>query len=336
VTSEYTTFVAVEERTGKEQPKEVDVPLQSASGQRDSSLRRSSPPLLFNSVLPSPRRPMVMNASMLRPKFGADHQLNYSLRIPGDSMMSSPSTYQPTIEDSNVKSHTPPKKLNARAVPAPGGYLGGAESWQRARVSSSSGTFNDVTGLSLNTHMSISCPGTSADGEIRYAAATLARFSNRVTGSGSVALRNTDVDANSSLEEEIAFGLPEGKPGPVSHGITLSSGPTSPPPQPSSASMSQNSEMHSLIALQTFSGAWTWNDDFVRAIAVDGSQIALSISDNDAKATALAVAFLETKVAGKRDVWDMVVAKARNWLGHQLGLDARGVDDLIKDAAACL
>lgn len=312
------------------------MPLQSASGQRDSSLRRSSPPLLFNSVLPSPRRPMVMNASMLRPKFGADHQLNYSLRIPGDSMMSSPSTYQPTIEDSNVKSHTPPKKLNARAVPAPGGYLGGAESWQRARVSSSSGTFNDVTGLSLNTHMSISCPGTSADGEIRYAAATLARFSNRVTGSGSVALRNTDVDANSSLEEEIAFGLPEGKPGPVSHGITLSSGPTSPPPQPSSASMSQNSEMHSLIALQTFSGAWTWNDDFVRAIAVDGSQIALSISDNDAKATALAVAFLETKVAGKRDVWDMVVAKARNWLGHQLGLDARGVDDLIKDAAACL
>jgi hypothetical protein len=102
-----------------------------------------------------------------------------------------------------------------------------------------------------------------------------------------------------------------------------------------SPSASAVKAMHDLIGLQTFSGAWAWDAKVFEAMEVNPDDVKLPGNDKDADATALAVAYLENKVASKRDVWEMVVEKARNWLAKQLGLSADGVD-MVKEAAKYL
>ena len=95
--------------------------------------------------------------------------------------------------------------------------------------------------------------------------------------------------------------------------------------------------MHKLIGLQTFSGAWTLSEELLAIIGVSSTDVFLQGGGPESRATALAIAFLEHKAASKRDVWEMVVAKGRAWLGKQNGLDGQGAaDDLIKQAATCL
>lgn len=94
--------------------------------------------------------------------------------------------------------------------------------------------------------------------------------------------------------------------------------------------------MNTLINLQTFSGAWAWNDEFFSAIGIDESVVVkqdLGV-DPEACATALAIAYLETQVAEKKDVWEMVVSKARNWLAKQLGVDEKKVNEIVIKAGA--
>lgn len=50
-------------------------------------------------------------------------------------------------------------------------------------------------------------------------------------------------------------------------------------------------------------------------------------------ATALAIAFLETKTASWKASWEMVVTKARGWLASQIHGD---VDAMVKIAVAYL
>ena len=57
---------------------------------------------------------------------------------------------------------------------------------------------------------------------------------------------------------------------------------------------------------------------------------------DDIAATALAIAFLETKVSSQRAAWELVVAKARMWLDSQVGGDAMRRDALVEKAATYL
>ena len=92
--------------------------------------------------------------------------------------------------------------------------------------------------------------------------------------------------------------------------------------------------MHALINLQTFSGAWAWNDELFSALGISESDVVKEDlgSDSECCATALAIAYLKMKVAGKKDVWEMVASKGRAWLEKQLGMDEVGVDELVENA----
>ncbi|KAK3723151.1 hypothetical protein LTR37_001874 [Vermiconidia calcicola] len=97
-------------------------------------------------------------------------------------------------------------------------------------------------------------------------------------------------------------------------------------------------KMHALIALQTFSGAWAWDSSLFSVLGLDANDIdktdilgAGSTGDEVCCATALAIAFLETQVTGKKDVWEMVVSKARGWLGKQIG--GRDLEGVVGKAA---
>ena len=78
-----------------------------------------------------------------------------------------------------------------------------------------------------------------------------------------------------------------------------------------------------IIALQTFEGSWEWSEQLFDIIGVSeavaekeltGSMLGI---EKKQLATALAVAFLERRLAKLRDVWELVVEKAVGWLGEE-------------------
>ena len=93
------------------------------------------------------------------------------------------------------------------------------------------------------------------------------------------------------------------------------------------------SPLHGLISLQTFSGAWEWNDDLFAVVGKKLEFDAAFVSEQF-MATSLAVAYLEARLADSKDVWEMVVEKAKTWMGSQIGEDV--VDGLIEKAKRLL
>ncbi|KAK5678733.1 hypothetical protein LTS10_009177 [Elasticomyces elasticus] len=94
--------------------------------------------------------------------------------------------------------------------------------------------------------------------------------------------------------------------------------------------------MHTLIGLQTFSGAWLWNDELANVIGVDASvcrdwRTGDSVS-SAAKATALALAFLTSRVANQKDVWEMVAKKATTWLMQEMQGNEKEVARVMDEA----
>ncbi|KAK5121324.1 hypothetical protein LTR85_005490 [Meristemomyces frigidus] len=97
------------------------------------------------------------------------------------------------------------------------------------------------------------------------------------------------------------------------------------------------SVLQQLISLQTFSGAWLWNDALIEALGIEPSEVQIAgCGSDEAKATVLAIAYLETKVKDRKDVWEMVAAKARGWMAMQMGVDGDGLAKAIGEAAAYL
>ncbi|KAK5695796.1 hypothetical protein LTR97_008216 [Elasticomyces elasticus] len=97
-----------------------------------------------------------------------------------------------------------------------------------------------------------------------------------------------------------------------------------------------NAAMHTLIGLQTFSGAWLWNDELANVIGVDASvcsdwRTGHSVS-SAAKATALALAFLTSRVANQKDVWEMVAKKATTWLMKEMQGNEKEVARVMDEA----
>ena len=94
--------------------------------------------------------------------------------------------------------------------------------------------------------------------------------------------------------------------------------------------------LHGLIGLQTFSGAWEWNDELLAIVMPEGKKLEFDAAFvlEQVMATSLAVAYMEARLADSKDVWEMVVEKAKTWLGSQVGADV--VDGLVEKAKGLL
>lgn len=95
------------------------------------------------------------------------------------------------------------------------------------------------------------------------------------------------------------------------------------------------SVLHKLIALQFFTGAWMWNDELLELLGLDKDKVDAQAlrgqGDNNVPATVLVVAFLEVKLWEKREVWEMVVQKAKAWMQGKLADDVE-VERLLESA----
>jgi len=108
-------------------------------------------------------------------------------------------------------------------------------------------------------------------------------------------------------------------------------------------SLDAEQKMHQLIEMQHFDGSWcsdsnSKNNKLWTLLGVTRDQVAamtltLTLNDNTVrdkvKATALAIAWLETKASHDAEVWEMVVAKAKAWLATQVGGSEHAVDEAL-------
>ncbi|KAM3511248.1 hypothetical protein MY11210_005117 [Beauveria gryllotalpidicola] len=91
---------------------------------------------------------------------------------------------------------------------------------------------------------------------------------------------------------------------------------------PSATKEDAKTALEAIIALQTFGGSWTWSTALEELLGVTrevaGEQLEV---EAEVAATVCAVAYLEAKLADEEEVWELVVAKAREWLAVTLGED---------------
>ena len=95
-------------------------------------------------------------------------------------------------------------------------------------------------------------------------------------------------------------------------------------------------KVHTLIALQDFDGFWNPSATLIQLLGITDEQArrfsgGAEGEEEAIRMTALVIAFLRTKMASEKEVWELVVDKAVEWLGSVLGTD----EELIKEAEAC-
>jgi len=125
-----------------------------------------------------------------------------------------------------------------------------------------------------------------------------------------------------SDDDEMGFGLFDGD-----NTSAFAAASASPPPPPAA---SKKSTLHELIGLQTFCGAWDWSDGLFATIGKEIAFDADTFASKEIMATALAVAFLESKLAASKDVWEMVADKANVWMVSQGVADAERTVEIAK------
>ncbi|MCJ1452864.1 hypothetical protein MMC28_003209 [Mycoblastus sanguinarius] len=83
--------------------------------------------------------------------------------------------------------------------------------------------------------------------------------------------------------------------------------------------------LQKLIGLQTFEGYWVLNPAILEIVGVSEQHKVPEGAELKVWATILAIAFLEKKLGREKESWEMIVEKARGWLGGQ------GVEEGRKD-----
>ncbi|KAF2260056.1 VIT-domain-containing protein [Lojkania enalia] len=110
-------------------------------------------------------------------------------------------------------------------------------------------------------------------------------------------------------------------------GAAISSVPAPNPPR------TEDEILDDLIAMQTFEGFWEWTSalfDTIKVTEAKANQLLQNSGlDRNVVATALVVAYFEKKLAGKKGSWELVVEKARGWLGD-------GAEDVVLKAGVLL
>jgi hypothetical protein len=108
-----------------------------------------------------------------------------------------------------------------------------------------------------------------------------------------------------------------------------------PAPAPPPSTSPPASPLHAILMHQTFSGAFTFSEALLGSLSIalkdfEEKAAANGIEDRDVFATAVAVAYLEEKMADEKDSWELVVDKAREWMEEK----CQGVEGAEKVIAA--
>ncbi|KAK4226212.1 von Willebrand factor A domain-containing protein 5A [Podospora fimiseda] len=74
-----------------------------------------------------------------------------------------------------------------------------------------------------------------------------------------------------------------------------------------------------IVALQTFEGKWAWSDRLLALLGLKKEDV--KVQESDGIATAIVLAYLEVRLGNRKDEWEMLAEKARDWLNAQ-GIDA--------------
>ena len=83
--------------------------------------------------------------------------------------------------------------------------------------------------------------------------------------------------------------------------------------------MSTNEKVHAIINLQDFEGRWEASNEL---FDIMGWNDGMNKSRKVEETTVLVVVYLEQKMAGEKDVWELVVEKARAWLqSRKIGVE---------------
>ena len=103
-------------------------------------------------------------------------------------------------------------------------------------------------------------------------------------------------------------------------------------PSPSRAPLSHSDQVRALIDLNNFDGSWASSAQLVKILGADFDAIKhwkpAGWSEMQ-RTTTVVVAFLEVRMSGEREVWEMVVEKARGWLVGGLSTEAEeGVEEV--------
>ncbi|KAM0265332.1 hypothetical protein ACHAQJ_000172 [Trichoderma viride] len=94
--------------------------------------------------------------------------------------------------------------------------------------------------------------------------------------------------------------------------------------------------LSSLLALQTFAGNWQWNPRLESILGIkmqDATEKIQLPGQNqylDVLATVCAVVFLKMKLADEKDVWELIVQKAEDWL-RGTGANAMELEKFVQD-----
>ncbi|KAF2110839.1 von Willebrand factor type A domain-containing protein [Lophiotrema nucula] len=139
------------------------------------------------------------------------------------------------------------------------------------------------------------------------------------TGAGFGSASNTNLTTSTS-----AFGSADGFGSAFGAAPSTSlQNPFAPAPTPAKKPKTDDEKLDTLIALQTFEGYWEWTAELFETIGVAEADAARATSSGKVScplATALAIAFFEEKLGGKKGSWELVVEKAKGWLGEKVGL----------------
>ncbi|KAI0972960.1 von Willebrand factor type A domain-containing protein [Xylaria arbuscula] len=86
---------------------------------------------------------------------------------------------------------------------------------------------------------------------------------------------------------------------------------------------SSEEKLHALIRLQKYDGSWEWGQNLLDITGADLSKSKTQVLENAINATALAVAFLQTRLAHEVEAWELVEEKAVCWLTTEKGVDSK-------------
>ena len=91
--------------------------------------------------------------------------------------------------------------------------------------------------------------------------------------------------------------------------------------------------LEAIVTLQSFEGSWGYREELLKVLGLDTGKLralenqfgAIFATGTELLATAAVLAYLEVKVAGKKDEWEMLADKARGWVVEELGKRKAGV-----------
>lgn len=201
---------------------------------------------------------------------------------------------------------------------APAGYAPGAPMQGSALMASSRyspAAFGAPAPAAQQSSFGAASPAAPAAGSL-MATRTLEDYQKEMQCAAQMPI--PDEENEESDDDEMGFGLFDGDDA-----------------APPSQTTPSTSPIHGIVSLQTFSGAWHWNDDLFAIVWTKGSKPHFdpTFGSEEVMATAVAVGYLEKRWMASKPVWEMVVEKAKTWMGTQVSpVSPHAVEELVEKA----